>query len=126
MSADNAIGIKQFGDKWRVKMIFLSEEEHDFSDAKEYPTYDDAWEAAWDKCESEAIVEYGVMNLDAEPLRYDDLLLPPDEETDTPDGYLPYRIIRDHHNLPDVAWIKIGGFGEGWSLLSEIERFRKD
>ena len=66
--------------KWKVKLIFMSEDEHDLSDGKEYNTREAALIGAMDMVEKEAIVEYGVIDLDGQPPEEEDDWLSEDVE----------------------------------------------
>ena len=67
MSADNAIGVKKIGDYYFVKMIFMSDDEHDMSDGIRCDTHEGALSWAGSMMDKEVIVEYGIIDLDEQP-----------------------------------------------------------
>ena len=67
MSADNAIGVKKIGDYWFVKMIFMSDDEHDLSDGIRCESREAALSWAGSMMDKEVIVEYGIIDLDEQP-----------------------------------------------------------
>ena len=66
MSADNAIAVKKVKDKWKVKMVFLSDDNYDksrnFRDAEVFESEESALRRAFELEEKE-YVEYGVIKL---------------------------------------------------------------